>query len=427
MIVKTIGSGSSGNGYALISGEDILLLECGVPAKEMLKAIDYQTSMVNGCILSHIHGDHAGYIKQYIQYGIMVYTSDEVETDVETVMGEKTIGLQRMKRQQLGTFSVIPFRVPHGETECDGWLIDTPDGRILFITDAEYCPYDFSKMHINYGLIECNYAEDYIRIEDSDPKYNHVLTGHMELETCKRLIQKINSVTDKLNDGTVEELVSDAVTKALKSSIEDQFNWKGEGKKIIDEKVKEVMTPAIERVNLDEYTVKLDAVLTEIINSTNLIDNKEILGNFKSLMTEPDKDTISLKEVFEKYKEYVSESVDTSELEVYTDDEPRYQNVTAEVTADTRNSIFGGRFCDLVFKCEEDEKLTKEIHLYESKRNGFRITRFESKLDINSLRYVDKFDIFMMRLDRAFCDITDIMEMYDDDVEVEAEPEASWN
>jgi hypothetical protein len=236
------------------------------------------------------------------------------------------------------------------------------------------------------------------------------------------------AVTDKLNDGTVEELVSDAVTKALKSSIEDQFNWKGEAKKIIDEKVKEVMTPAIERVNLDEYTVKLDAVLTEIINSTNLIDNKEILGNFKSLMTEPDKDTISLKEVFEKYKEYVSESVDTSGLEVYTDDEPRYQNVTAEVTVDTRNRIFGGRFCDLVFKCEEDEKLTKEIHLYESRLHGrFCITSFRGEIDLNSLRYVDKFDIFMMRLDRAFCDITDVMDMYDDDIEVEAEPEVSWS
>lgn len=236
------------------------------------------------------------------------------------------------------------------------------------------------------------------------------------------------AVTDKLNDGTVEELVSDAVTKALKSSIEDQFNWKGEAKKIIDEKVKEVMTPVIERVNLDEYTVKLDAVLTEIINSTNLIDNKEILGNFKSLMTEPDKDTISLKEVFEKYKEYVSESVDTSGLEVYTDDEPRYQNVTAEVTVDTRNRIFGGRFCDLVFKCEEDEKLTKEIHLYESRLHGrFRITSFRGEIDLNSLRYVDKFDIFMMRLDRAFCDITDVMDMYDDDIEVEAEPEVSWS
>ena len=237
----------------------------------------------------------------------------------------------------------------------------------------------------------------------------------------------VKAVTDKLNDGTVEELVSDAVTKALKSSSEEQFKWNGDAKKVIDEKVKEVMTPTIERVNLDEYTVKLDTVLTEIINSTNLIDNKEILGNFKSLMTEPDKDVISLEDVFEKYKEYVSKNLDTSDLEVYTDDEPRYQNVTAEVDVHIRDNIFGGRFCDLVFKCEEDEKLTKVIHLYESKSNRFCIMRFKSELDINSLRSIDEFDIFMMRLDRAFCDITDIMEMYDDDVEVEVEPEASWN
>lgn len=193
MLVKTINSGSSGNGYALISGEEILLLECGVPAKEILKAIDYQTVKVSGCIVTHVHSDHSAYIKQYMRYGIKVYTSDEVEDDIETIIGEKTIGLQRMKRQQIGAFSVIPFLVPHGETECDGWLIDTPDGRILFITDAEYCPYDFSKMNINYGLIECNYSEDYINPEESCAKNHHVLTGHLELQTCKRLIQSINS------------------------------------------------------------------------------------------------------------------------------------------------------------------------------------------------------------------------------------------
>lgn len=193
MVIKVIGSSSSGNGYALISGEDVLLLECGVPAKEMLKAIDYQTSMVNGCILSHIHGDHAGYIKQYMQYGIKMFTSDEVETDVEAVIGEKTIGLQRMKRQKIDSFSVIPFSVPHGETECDGWLIDTAEGRVLFITDAEYCPYDFSKMHINYGLIECNYSMDNISFEHDEVKNRRVVQTHMEVQTCKRLIQSINS------------------------------------------------------------------------------------------------------------------------------------------------------------------------------------------------------------------------------------------
>ena len=236
------------------------------------------------------------------------------------------------------------------------------------------------------------------------------------------------TVSEKMNDGTVEKLVADAAEKALKESINEQFRWNGEAKKIIDEKVKEVMVQAIERVDLNEYTVKLDTILTEIINSTNLVDNKEILGNFKELMIEPDKDAISLKDIFKKYKEYVSESVNTSNLEINLDDEtPSYQYATADVTVEMRDSMFGGRYCDLLFKCYEDENLTKKIHLHESRLHGrFRITSFRGEIDLNSLRYVDKFDIFMMRLNRAFCDITDVMDMYDD-VEVEAEPEVSWS
>ena len=196
MLVKTTATGSKGNNYALISGEEILLLECGVPAKEMLKTIDYQTSKVVGCLLSHEHGDHAKYIKQYMQYGVKVYGSDEVQSNIELIYGEKIEGIKRMNRKKLGSFSVIPFRVPHGETDCDGWLIDSPEGKLLFITDAEYCPYDFSKMNINYGLIECNYSIDYITLEDDGVKNRRVLETHMELQTCKRLIQSIN--TDSL-------------------------------------------------------------------------------------------------------------------------------------------------------------------------------------------------------------------------------------
>lgn len=196
MVVKTINSGSKGNGYALISGQDVLLLECGVPAKDMLKTIDYQTSKVLGCLLSHEHGDHAKYIKQYMQYGVKVYGSDEVQSNIELIYGEKIEGIKRMNRKKLGSFSVIPFHVPHGDAECDGWLIDTAEGRVLFITDAEYCPYDFSKMNINYGLIECNYSMDYITLEDDGVKNRRVLETHMELQTCKRLVQSIN--TDSL-------------------------------------------------------------------------------------------------------------------------------------------------------------------------------------------------------------------------------------
>ena len=193
MLVKTTATGSKGNNYALVSGGEILLLECGVPAKDMLKTIDYQTFKVVGCLLSHEHGDHAKYIKQYMQYGVKVYGSDEVQSNIELIYGEKIEGIKRMNRKKLGSFSVIPFRVPHGETDCDGWLIDSPEGKLLFITDAEYCPYDFSKMNINYGLIECNYSMDNISFEHDEVKNRRVVQTHMEVQTCKRLIQSINS------------------------------------------------------------------------------------------------------------------------------------------------------------------------------------------------------------------------------------------
>lgn len=56
MLLKCNGSGSKGNGYALITDEEILLIECGVSEKEMLKSIDYQAKNVLGCLLSHEHG-----------------------------------------------------------------------------------------------------------------------------------------------------------------------------------------------------------------------------------------------------------------------------------------------------------------------------------------------------------------------------------
>lgn len=192
MLMKCNGSGSSGNGYALIEDDEILLIECGVSAKEMLKSINYQTSKVAGCLISHEHGDHAKYISDYMRYGIPVYSSDEVAKCIEEIYGEKTTGLQRMKQVLISSFSVIPFHVPHSETECDGYLImHKKIGSLLFITDAEYCPYDFSGMKINHLMVECNYSEDYLT-KDAE-NYGHVLRGHMELKTCKRLIQSINS------------------------------------------------------------------------------------------------------------------------------------------------------------------------------------------------------------------------------------------
>lgn len=129
-----------------------------------------------------------------MKYGIKVYASDEVQADIQAIIGERVTGLIRMRQYQIGDFTVIPFRVPHSETECDGWLIKHEElETLLFITDAEYCPYDFSQMNITHAMIECNYSEDYLSRAEDYGKFEHVLHGHMELQTCKRLIQTIKS------------------------------------------------------------------------------------------------------------------------------------------------------------------------------------------------------------------------------------------
>lgn len=54
--LKVIASGSRGNGYVLVAGYDILIIEAGVRAKEVLKALNFEEGIrkVRGCLVSHL-------------------------------------------------------------------------------------------------------------------------------------------------------------------------------------------------------------------------------------------------------------------------------------------------------------------------------------------------------------------------------------
>lgn len=54
-MLKTIATGSKGNSYALMNDSEILLLDLGVSAREIKKAIDYRVSDIVGCVVTHKH------------------------------------------------------------------------------------------------------------------------------------------------------------------------------------------------------------------------------------------------------------------------------------------------------------------------------------------------------------------------------------
>ena len=192
MYIKVIGTGSSGNGYVIETSDWLILLEAGMKPQEMLDAIDYETSKVSGCFISHEHIDHAKYAKKYSMYGFSIYASAEVSDRISQVYGTQIKSLKRMKKNHLDGLTVVPFKVPHNETECDGFLFEGNEiGKLLFMTDLELCPYNFHDVGINHVIVECNYSTKYVKMDDGNKE--HVFKGHMEMETCKRFLQTVNT------------------------------------------------------------------------------------------------------------------------------------------------------------------------------------------------------------------------------------------
>lgn len=189
MKLRVLGSSSSGNSYALISNSgEILAIEAGCKFLDFKKMIDWKISDVAGCIVSHEHGDHARYIKDFMRSGIPVYTAFETQTALEVITGERTIAIPPRRPRQIGSFTVTPFNVPHDtEIECYGYLIEHEEmGKLLFLTDLEYCKYDFSSMKVEQIMVEANYSMDLV--DRDEPNYEHRLRGHMSLDTALQFI-----------------------------------------------------------------------------------------------------------------------------------------------------------------------------------------------------------------------------------------------
>ena len=56
MKLKCLGSSSAGNCYLLTSNNgETLILDCGIPIKEIKKGLDWHIRGIRGMIISHAH------------------------------------------------------------------------------------------------------------------------------------------------------------------------------------------------------------------------------------------------------------------------------------------------------------------------------------------------------------------------------------
>lgn len=174
MKLKCLGSGSSGNCYILENDKEALIIEAGVRFKDVKVALDFDVSKICGVLVSHVHGDHSKYIPEYFNAGIPVFRPYDMDNEIAKMT------------EYFGKFAIKAFSLVH-DVPCYGFLIIHPDmGRLVYITDTEYCKWKFAD--INHILIEANYS-DTCMDTTNNPKRSHVLTGHMSIDTTVKFLR----------------------------------------------------------------------------------------------------------------------------------------------------------------------------------------------------------------------------------------------
>lgn len=192
MVLKCLGSGSSGNCYLLEASDGILIIEAGIPFIDIKKALRFQLRGVLGCLCSHEHRDHSKCLKDILSYGIKVLALPHVFASLNIRNRVFCKEIQPMHGYQVGGFKIFCLSVAH-DVPCLGFVIEHKEmGRTLFITDTMMLEYIMPKL--DHIMIEVNYCDKILQ-ENIDAGIvpvsmrDRLLHSHMELKTAKDIIR----------------------------------------------------------------------------------------------------------------------------------------------------------------------------------------------------------------------------------------------
>lgn len=190
MKLKVLGSGSSGNCYILENDTEALIIEAGVPFKDVKVALDFNIRKIKAVIISHEHGDHRKYWYEYVRAGIPVFES--FKNDVQTIESANSQFIISAFPNQSKDGNWTHNNSDGTECPCYGFYIYHPEmGNLVYVTDTEYVRWRF--LDINHILVEANYSDDLIDNEASNRE--HVLRGHMSLKTATDFISTNDNPT----------------------------------------------------------------------------------------------------------------------------------------------------------------------------------------------------------------------------------------
>ncbi len=185
------GSSSRGNGYILQGKRQALLIEAGLPLCNVRQFVN-DFGSIQGCIISHRHGDHAKYMGDFMKAGITCYANEDVWDSYTGTTYKRGEIKPPILTTEIGEFSVVPMYAHH-DVPCWAYLIKHEEmGTLLFVTDSSGFGCTFG--HIDHIMMECNWSEECLQQAIDEERTNWYVAKrsrdtHMGLEVMLDYLQ----------------------------------------------------------------------------------------------------------------------------------------------------------------------------------------------------------------------------------------------
>lgn len=180
-MIQVIASSSSGNCLILTHKGSRLLLEAGIPFRQIQQAAGFQLSGFEGCLLTHEHIDHSRSIKKVAEY-MPCYMSEGTASALN-LSGHHIHKTKHADQFQTGNFICVGFNAVHDAPEPLNYLISCGDEKILFATDTAIIQPRF--IGLTRIIIECNWDEA------AECLYkNRLYSTHLSLNQCADFIRR---------------------------------------------------------------------------------------------------------------------------------------------------------------------------------------------------------------------------------------------
>ena len=225
---QPLASSSKGNAYLVSDGTTRLLLEAGLPVRQLKKKTGYQLSSLTACLVTHEHQDHAKAVRDLLSMGIDCYMSQGTAQALGA-SGHRLHILKSRQQVQIGSWTVLPFQVVHDANEPLGFLLASKGEKLLFATDTHYIPYLFRG--ITHLAVECNF--------DGQKLKENVYAGRVHPDVAKKLWKRHLSLQNLKNYLKVLDIskVKEIYLLHLSDANSDEVRFREEIESLTQKKV----------------------------------------------------------------------------------------------------------------------------------------------------------------------------------------------